>query len=107
MDTLRLKDTLYRTVAIVAASAGAVACSGVEQKVEDPYCSFSPDTTVAEIAPGSGKQNILLQISGVDLGTCLSSAESYVESLNGQQIDSPKWDDTVVIPVSAQFHPGS
>lgn len=95
---------------LTAGSIGLLAVSCTENEDSEKttaHCTFSPETTTVAVKPGEGMYDILFQIDGVDYGTCLESAENEVAQLNdGKNIRAPKFDETFIIPQSAEFVSG-
>ncbi len=96
---------LTRGFAAVAASVGLIACASAETR--EPFCSFSSETTTAEIPAGGGIDHAVLQIAGVTKGTCYDSGVKEVARLNPDtNIRAPWAGEVLIIPQSAEFNEG-
>lgn len=95
------------TLPAIAIAGGLAVSACGESSSAVPYCTVSPETTTVTIPRNGGIDTAILQIAGVDRGTCFQTAKETVVSLNpDQNINAPHVGQEVVIPLSAEFHLG-
>ena len=95
---------LFR-IGVLAGAVSLAACSDGKEPVA--YCTFSDATKTVTIPDGGGADDALLQIAGVNHGTCYDSALKEVGELNpGENVGTPEPGQDFLVPVSAVFHEG-